>query len=269
MAKKAKTRFVLEVDGTLKETFSILELNDNGLNILEKFEQRYGEDRDSPYVSETRISVHPSPASPGTLIKRHKILIDGTAITNALFIKDSKVNLLAHLCTKACPVFTDRYDCRPRERDQVVTLGRCKSSDACTFVYAILVGNRDRQYLDIRGFSKTRVQFRQFSIAIYSHYLNVPPFHASMTIMQATSPEQINGVASKPPIGDGGPSLTDEELPALLLDYSERAAAQLCIMMSKELPSEQATFLMGWPLWFYPTPESLLTEEAARLIGSA
>ncbi|MDR6625168.1 hypothetical protein [Caulobacter segnis] len=265
MGGKAKTRFVVEFDGKLRELFSIQEQISGDLTIPIKHEIQHGSSEDLQAIVEQRLSVHYSPNSHGTLIKRTAVLGNRDVITNTTFVKDSKQVLLAPLWTKICPELIDRYAPKVRSKDKIVDIGRFRKDHACTLVYTAVVGEAGRTWPAIAGLALHSAQFRKFSIAVYSSYLNWPASHMSHILMIATSPEQINGVARGEVRGDGIASIAAEELGSELLRLSEYVSAMLILKMAEDAPEDVARFMHGWPLWFYPSATDLTLGEMERI----
>jgi len=259
MGSKPKTRFVVEFDGALRELLSVRELPDRSLVVLSRFEQ-WAVDLESGEETlreSERYSVHMSPQSTGTTLKRTVTLADGRAITSVYFVKDSKNSLLSHLYTKACPILSNRYDLRIREKDALVKIGAFSRGDFTTFIFTVLVGDATRTFPNLRDHSLVTFAFGHFEIAIYSSYLNLPATDNSVTITGATAPKRVNGIATGVRTSDGKPSIDPTDLPSLVLDSQQLCAANLVVRMVEMLPADLGKLLLDVPLWFYPDTTAL------------
>jgi hypothetical protein len=266
MGSRAKTRFIVEYDGQLRQLFSIEEQPSGDLTIPIKHEEQHGLPADLQDIREQRLSVHCSPGSPGTTIKRHNVLANLTAITNAAFIRDSKETLLAALWTKAGPELIERYALRAKRKDRLINIGQFRKEHLCTLIYTVLVGEPKKLWPLIQGSTLHVAEFRRFSIAVYSTYMNWPGAGLSITYMLGTSPQRVNGVSEGPEVSDGAASLILAELDKVLLDMTQMAAANLMERLAEEvMDDDAAAFIRTWPMWFYPSGFDVMIGEYNRL----
>ena len=91
-----------------------------------------------------RYSVHVSPDSPGTTIKRTARLETGRVMTTAMFVKDSKTELFAPLFARRCPDMKNpHYDSKPRPRDTIISTGEFDPAKGA-LTYVLFVAHAGR-----------------------------------------------------------------------------------------------------------------------------
>lgn len=194
MAGKPKTRFLVEMDGVSAELFSVQENADGSLMV---FPHRRCEDIHHGALKEEHLSVHMSPASPGTTIKQTVRFENGSHVTYSSFVEDSKTQLLWPLFSATAPRFTKTNVTRKRARDRQVTFARYHPRSA-TLVYSVFVSSSGFQHSPSQSpVNLVRVAFSRFEIGVFFSFMCLPSRLTEEIQVGATSPRQIDGVPHK------------------------------------------------------------------------
>lgn len=189
----SKTRFVVEMAGEQVELFAVQERNDGSLLLLPHRACRYT-DPALGLIKEEHLSVHLSPQSAGTTMKRTCTLKNGRQMTYSSFVSDSKTALLWPLFSATAPLFT-RGNLRRGSRDRIVTITRFHHRSATLF-YTVFVSSCGFEHPPWRSpVNLIRVSFEKFEIGVFYSFIQLPSLNTEEIQVPATSPRQVDGVA--------------------------------------------------------------------------
>jgi hypothetical protein len=264
MAKRIKTRFTYIYEGARYEILSVCEDGEGGLSIFIKPDQRSFDltTNEEEGIKEDRFSVHASSKSTGTLIKKSVVFESGKKVTLAQFVHNSKDNLLAPVYIKCHAKPTVHQLCKPKGKDELITIGEFGSVDVTTLIVSVFVTNKKQCLPDFHGYTKFDVAFSIYRLWIYTSYLNIGALNDSSTLSMGTAPVQINEVIVDPFTPAPGASIDINNLEKTILMYKEWCAALLVtgLINRGKLPPS----FHNVPLWFHPNPQDLLLERKQR-----
>lgn len=194
---RARTRVVVTMEGKVRELFSVIERPSGDLVLLDRpglnFETK--NELDTPIIDQ-KFSIHVSPLSPGTTIKFHMRLSNGSNHTTALFVHGPKNRLISHVFSRAWgDVSNEKWDHAPKNKDDVINIGNIPSTYT-NFITSIFVMAKNITPYSIEHAPHFSINFSRFIIVIYTTFVNLPSPPAHQSIYSASSPLQINGIVS-------------------------------------------------------------------------
>lgn len=206
----AKTRIVVELDGILRELFSIDERKSGDLAIYVKssaeIDVKDGDDHQE--VAEQRFSVHVSPKSRGHTIKQTLRTSLGNTTTSALVlpVKASRKSdfglLLPDQIFFCWPVFafrpprldTGRYDSKPKTADRIINLGSFNPSRANLIYMVVATSTNVETIPNSRGRTLIEsIKFKHFNLHVVYGYSLAPSMPAGDFLTFATSAQLGRG----------------------------------------------------------------------------
>lgn len=190
----SKTRFVVDMAGELVEFFSVQERADGSLIVFPHRACQYT-DPALGLIKEEHLSVHLSPNSPGTTIKRTCALQNGRVMTYSSFVSDSKAALLWPLYSATTPRFA-KGNLRKRAKDRIVTITRFNHRSA-TLVYSIFVSSRGFDHSPaFSAVNLVTAAFARFEIGVFYSFMPLPSLPSEDIQVPGTSPRQVDGVVA-------------------------------------------------------------------------
>jgi len=193
---KAKTRFVIDVDGVDRQLFSVRERGHGDLVLLingPSVNAFSPEDRET--VIERHISVHRSPSSP-TFTMNHTLITDGRGKTSRVAsVLPSESGLVWPLIGNlAFPMRDPRFVLRARNGDRVVRLGKYNPTGN-TLLYFIIVADPTgaARFVPFKNSMRSaRADFEHFTIFVLWAYIGMSGEVGHYVAMQSSEPT-LNG----------------------------------------------------------------------------
>lgn len=171
----ASTRVVIRVDGVERQLFKIEQASDGHLTLL--FTSLTARLSDSTRaVNSVKLSAHNSEQSkkPGNHIHGQIVEKGGKRTDYHGFVHLNDGDLLAPLMVAACPIFErNDHKLKPNKKDRIIQLLAYQTSKTTMFYVPVLM-RPGFNPPHPEGWNVAVVDFDQYSLAIYSAFLEAP-----------------------------------------------------------------------------------------------
>jgi hypothetical protein len=178
----------------------------------------------------------------GVTIKQTWVFEDGGTQTAAAFVKNSKKTLFWPLYSILCPdLRLPRYDVSARPGDKIIRLVD-DIPMASGLAYHVFAVSSQRTPVTVAAEGFHAVQFKHFTIVVYSNFMNVVTLEAGVSLVLPTSSPRLDGAPVKPQtvyegiFKDGCVSLRDDELPGMLQYMNQTLFVSAVANMMDRLP---------------------------------
>lgn len=224
-----KTRLVANVNGSEAELISLQENQAGDVQVFIRSALNHEISGADMKTLQEKFSIHVTPTSPGTIIKKTTRLQGQTKVreTKASFVKDSKKSLLWFFYGRGCtsmraPFYYPKF---PAD-DTVVCIAPYVPADH-TLLYILVAQRAGEVAPELQNYRCDVFPFELFQVVVYTTFFNYPSIGRGTTIDSATSPLQIDDVPDGPAFGHGAASIPLAEFAKNVDDHCRWLIIQL------------------------------------------
>lgn len=255
---RSKCRVVFLYGTRHRELFSVAETSD-GLSIFLKKEINHSF-KETPLgknIKNDRISVHNSRNSNGNLIKRTTEFSDGDISESYLFIKNSKENIFAHIFSKFCTKFSERFYSKPNKSDFISVVGQCKRIKGFSLIFHIFIARNNEKIPICKGHTFHVIRFKNWKIVVYYCVSNFIETEFGYALFPSTSAPLLNKNREFDFHSDGVDSIKHEEIDGYLFKACELMRDGTYSSLHAFAGEEVQKLFKNYPIWFFPSEEML------------
>lgn len=198
MPKKPKSRFVVNINGTLRELFSVREHEDGSL-LLNSGTPKNWENSDGTLTEfkEQHYSIHKTKTR-DTTITQKTTLADGSHHSNVAYLHNTDNFFLWPVYSRRVPLFLPATRVlKARTNDNVIELGTY-NPECTNLLYSVWVARSNYKFdkLMISDINYRVARFSEFLVFVLPVFLNVPAIDQGDVVGFSTSPTVVNNIKS-------------------------------------------------------------------------